>query len=60
MKVASGRASGVKRAKSMMRDRLAVATPDKRERPKEEEEEEVRSGEPFLIASRGMRKGPAI
>jgi len=29
VRVASGRASGVKRAKSMMRDRLAVATPDK-------------------------------
>jgi len=29
MRVASGRASGVKRGKSMMRDQLAVATPDK-------------------------------
>ena len=37
VRVASGRASAVKRAKSMMQDRLAVATPDKRERLKKEE-----------------------
>ena len=41
VRVASGRVNDIKRAKSMTRDRLAVATLDKRERPKEAEEQQI-------------------